>query len=279
MQKKIKSILFATCLSITSMDVLALMCTDNPSQNVVLANNYILKVDDFIDTPAKGIKQETRTLQYNNGLMAKQIIDYDEKGLFTQSQYDLYLKNNQLDYTESLQKKDFGWQTIIENQSDKTHTIINFKVDAQGKIIESEQIKKSDDFVFSQNDSYQFDNNNCLVRKQITWKIEDVEAKHNNNVDSPKGDSTYTFTYENQHLRDVSYNSTGRTSRMDHYSYLFDHLQRLKEIKLNTLSADAKYGTVITEFSGLNDKNDWLHATVSLQNVNQLTTVRTITYY
>lgn len=66
MQKNIISILFATCLSITSMDVLALMCTDNPSQNVVLANNYILKVEDFIDTPAKGIKQEIRTLHYHD---------------------------------------------------------------------------------------------------------------------------------------------------------------------------------------------------------------------
>ena len=195
MQKKIKSILFATCLSITSMDVLALMCTDNPSQNVVLANNYILKVEDFIDTPAKGIKQETRTLHYHDESMAKHIVAYDENGLFTQSQYDLYLKNTQLNYTESLQKKDFGWQTIIDNQSNKTHTIINFKVDAQGKIVESEQIKKSDaeNFVFSQNDRYQFDNNNCLVSKQITWKIEDIEAKQNNNVYSQKGDSSYTF--------------------------------------------------------------------------------------
>lgn len=127
--------------------------------------------------------------------MAKHIVAYDENGLFTQSQYDLYLKNTQLNYTESLQKKDFGWQTIIDNQSDKTHTIINFKVDAQGKIVESEQIKKSDaeNFVFSQNDRYQFDNNNCLVSKQITWKIEDIEAKQNNNVYSQKGDSSYTF--------------------------------------------------------------------------------------
>lgn len=44
-------------------------------------------------------------MHYHDESMAKHIVAYDENGLFTQSQYDLYLKNTQLNYTESLQKR------------------------------------------------------------------------------------------------------------------------------------------------------------------------------
>lgn len=70
------------------------------------------------------------------------------------------------------------------------------------------------------------------------------------------------------------------------YSYLYDHFQRLKELKIfrtadeNAIKGGA-YSRIIT-FSEFNDKYDWLNATEEegFKNVvTRLATERTITYY
>ena len=141
MQKNIFRFLTASCLSFISINAMALTCSDNPEQNKVEANNYIFKILDFIDSTAKGIKQEVRT------------------------------------------------STITSD----TRSTTQFKIDTQGRVIASEQIKQAPDFTFIENDSYQFDNNNCLINKNVQWQLKELDANGQVVGTVQKGASIYAF--------------------------------------------------------------------------------------
>lgn len=265
---------------------MALTCSDNPEQNKVEANNYIFKILDFIDSTAKGIKQEVRTSTITSDTgtirsIVKHSLNYDPNGLITESHYDLYSGNNEKLYSEHLQKNKSGWQNLIEDIEDKTRSTTQFKIDTQGRIIASEQIKQAPDFTFIENDSYQFDNNNCLINKNVQWQLKELDANGQVVGTVQKGASIYAFGYQNSHLAKVSAQYSNKTKNESDFSYQYDDKNRLNVIQ-STYSIVGKNTThYMTEFLTFNEKNDWLSATQSKQNRKnkQTNIVRQITYY
>ena len=286
MQKNIFRCLTASCLSFISINAMALTCSDNPEQNKVEANNYIFKILDFIDSTAKGIKQEVRTSTITSDTgtirsIVKHSLNYDLNGLITESHYDLYSGDNEKLYSEHLQKNESGWQNVIEDIEDKTRSTTQFKIDTQGRVIASEQIKQAPDFTFIENDSYQFDNNNCLINKNVQWQLKELDANGQVVGTVQKGASIYAFGYQNRHLAKVSAQYSNKTKNESDFSYQYDDKNRLNAIQ-STYSIVGKNTThYMTEFLTFNEKNDWLSATQSKQNrkTKQTNIVRQITYY
>ncbi|WP_279084064.1 hypothetical protein [Gilliamella apis] len=286
MQKNIFRCLTASCLSFISINAMALTCSDSPDQNTVEANNYIFKILDFIDSTAKGIKQEVRTSSITSDTGAirsivKHSLNYDPNGLITESHYDLYSGDNEKLYSEHLQKNESGWQNVIEDIEDKTSSTTQFKIDTQGRVIASEQIKQAPDFTFIENDSYQFDNNNCLINKNVQWQLKELDANGQVVGTVQKGASIYAFGYQNRHLAKVLAQYSNKTKNESDFSYQYDDKNRLNAIQ-STYSIVGKNTThYMTEFLTFNEKNDWLSATQSKQNRKnkQTNIVRQITYY
>ncbi|MCX8584644.1 MULTISPECIES: hypothetical protein [unclassified Gilliamella] len=286
MQKRVFRFLTASCLSFVSINVMALTCSDDVEQNKVEANNYIFKILDFIDSKAKGIKQEVRTSTITSDTgairsIAKHSLNYDSNGLITESHYDLYSDKNEKLYSEHLQKTEFGWQNVIQDIEDKTNSTIQFKTDEKGRIIASEQIKKAPDFTFIENDNYQFDNNNCLVNKNVQWQLKELNANGDVVGTVQKGASVYSFTYQNHQLAKVSAQYSNKTQNESNFSYQFDEINRLIAIHSAYSMVGKDTTNYITDFLTFNEKNDWLSASQSKQNRKnkQTNIVRQITYY
>ena len=273
------------CSLLLSPTVMALSCSENLTQNRVQANNYIFQILDFIDLPAQGIKQEVRTsttiINNRNESTAKQILNYDENGLITQSQYILFSDDNKRVYSENLQKTTAGWENFIEDLEYKTSSIIQFKTDEQGKIVESQQAKKALDFIFTETDSYQYDSNNCLISKQVQWKVKGVDDEGKFTGVDQNGASAYTFNYQQQQLAKVLYQFSNNTQNESNFSYQYDNNYRLTAIQSAYLSASKDVVNYTTQFLTFDDKNDWLTATKIRQDQKnkQTNIVREITYY
>ncbi len=273
------------CTLLLSPTVMALSCSENLTQNRVQANNYIFQILDFIDLPAQGIKQEVRTsttiINNRNESTAKQILNYDENGLITQSQYILFSDDNKRVYSENLQKTTAGWENFIEDLEYKTSSIIQFKTDEQGKIVESQQAKKALDFIFTETDSYQYDSNNCLISKQVQWKVKGIDDEGKFTGVDQNGTSSYTFNYQQQQLAKVLYQFSNNTQNESNFSYQYDNQYRLTAIQSAYLSASKDVVNYTTQFLTFDDKNDWLTATKIRQDQKnkQTNIVREITYY
>lgn len=285
MKKQILSCSITLCTLLLSPTVMALNCGEDPAQNRVQANNYIFQILDFIDLPVQGIKHEVRTsttiINNRNESTAKHILNYDENGLITQSQYILYSDDNKRVYSENLQKTAVGWENFIEDLEYKTSSIIQFKTDEQGKIVESQQAKKALDFIFTETDSYQYDSNNCLISKQVQWKVKGVDDKGKFTGVDQNGASAYTFNYQQQQLAKVLYQFSNNTQNESNFSYQYDNNYRLTAIQSAYLSASKDVVNYTTQFLTFDDKNDWLTATKIRQDQKnkQTNIVREITYY
>ena len=273
------------CTLLLSPTVMALSCSENSTQNRVQANNYIFQILDFIDLPAQGIKQEVRTsttiINNRQESMAKHILNYDQNGLITQSQYILFSDDHKRVYSENLQKTNVGWENFIEDLEYKTSSIIQFKTDEQGKIVESQQVKKALDFIFTETDSYQYDSNNCLISKQVQWKVKGVDDEGKFTGVDQNGASAYTFNYQQQQLAKVLYQFSNNTQNESNFSYQYDNNYRLTAIQSAYLSASKDVVNYTTQFLTFDDKNDWLTATKIRQDQKnkQTNIVREITYY
>ncbi|AHN26938.1 hypothetical protein [Gilliamella apicola] len=273
------------CTLLLSPTVMALNCGEDPAQNRVQANNYIFQILDFIDLPIQGIKHEVRTsttiINNRNESTAKHILNYDENGLITQSQYILYSDNNKRVYSENLQKTAVGWENFIEDLEYKTSSIIQFKTDEQGKIVESQQAKKALDFIFTATDSYQYDSNNCLISKQVQWKVKGIDDKGKFTGVDQNGASAYTFNYQQHQLAKVLYQFSNNTQNESNFLYQYDNNYRLTAIQSAYLSASKDVVNYTTQFLTFDDKNDWLTATKIRQDQKnkQTNIVREITYY
>lgn len=273
------------CTLLLSPTVMALNCGEDPAQNRVQANNYIFQILDFIDLPVQGIKHEVRTsttiINNRNESTAKHILNYDENGLITQSQYILYSDDNKRVYSENLQKTAVGWENFIEDLEYKTSSIIQFKTDEQGKIVESQQAKKALDFIFTATDSYQYDSNNCLISKQVQWKVKGIDDKGKFTGVDQNGASAYTFNYQQHQLAKVLYQFSNNTQNESNFLYQYDNNYRLTAIQSAYLSASKDVVNYTTQFLTFDDKNDWLTATKIRQDQKnkQTNIVREITYY
>lgn len=285
MQKQILPCSITLCLLLLSPTVMALSCGDDSTQNRVQANNYIFQILDFIDLPAHGIKQEVRTsttrMNNHNELTAKHTLNYDQNGLITQSQYVLFTDENKRVYSEYLQKTTVGWENFIEDLDDKTSSIIQFKTDSQGKIVESQQAKEALDFIFIETDSYEYDINNCLISKQVQWKLKGVDEQGKFTGVDQNGASSYTFNYQKQQLANVSYQFSNNTQNESNFLYQYDNNHRLTAIQSTYLSASKNSVNSTTQFLTFNDKNNWLTATKIRedQKNKQTNIVREMTYY
>ncbi|OCG30250.1 hypothetical protein A9G34_02295 [Gilliamella sp. Choc4-2] len=285
MQKKILSLLLIPCLSLISLNAMALSCGDNADQNTVEANNYIFQLFDYIDLPVKGIKQETTTTitkdENTNQTIANHTLDYDPNGLIIQSHYELYSDNNKQLYSEHLQKIDTGWENIIEDFEDKTNSITQFTTDTQGKIIQSHQVKKAVNFIFIQNDSYQYDSNNCLINKKVRWQLKETDINGQYTDKALKGNSVFTYNYQDQKLsKFVSQFGKDLKSESD-FLYQYDNNHRLSAIQSFYSSSGKRSIHYATNFLTFNDKNDWLTASKVRkdQNNKQANIIRKVTYY
>jgi hypothetical protein len=284
MQKQIRFFLLTLCLSLTSIDAMALTCSDNPTQNTANANNYIFQILDYIDSPIQGIKHEVRTLTTKlttetNSTNAKHALEYDTNGEIIKSHYDLYLDKNVRIYSEHLQKNKSGWENIIEDVEDKTNSIIQFNTDEQGKIIVSQQTKKAVDFIFFETDNYVYDSNNCLVNKNVQWQLKEVDENGKYTGKEQKGASTYIFEYQTHQLAKVRYLFSNNMQNESDFLYQYDNnLHRLTTIETSYLSAGKKLAHYVTQFLTFNEKNDWLTAKKSKNN-KQTNIIREITYY
>ncbi|OCG36507.1 hypothetical protein [Gilliamella sp. Gris1-4] len=287
MQKRILAFLLTPCLSIIPINVMAIICSDNPTQNTVEANNYIFQILDYIDSPVKNIKQEIRTSTTKletdaNSSIAKHKLEYASNGLITQSHYDLYSDKNTRIYSEHLQKNKSGWENIIEDVEDKTNSIIQFNTDEQGKIVVSQQTKKATDFVFFETDNYVYDNNNCLINKNVQWQLKETDENGNYTGKEQKGASIYTFEYQKQQLTKVLYQFSNNMKNESDFSYQYDNgHHRLTTIEATYLSSGKEVAHYVTNFSTFNEKNDWLTAikVKSNQSDRQTTITRELTYY
>ncbi|WP_085165516.1 hypothetical protein [Gilliamella bombi] len=287
MQKRILPFLLTPCLSIIPINAMAITCSDNPIQNIVEANNYIFQILDYIDSPVRNIKQEIRTSTTKlgadaNSSTAKHELEYASNGLITQSHYDLYSDKNTRIYSEHLQKNKSGWENIIEDVEDKTNSIIQFNTDEQGKIVVSQQTKKATDFVFFETDNYVYDNNNCLINKNVQWQLKETDENGNYTGKEQKGGSIYTFGYQEQQLAKVLYQFSNNMKNESDFSYQYDNgHHRLTTIEATYLSSGKEAAHYVTNFSTFNEKNDWLTA-IKIKNNNggkQTTITRELTYY
>ncbi|MWP49639.1 MULTISPECIES: hypothetical protein [unclassified Gilliamella] len=287
MQKPILTFLLTPCLSLMSINTMALNCSGNPTQNTIEANNYIFQILDYIDSPIKGIKQEVRSSTTKlgsdlNSTTAKHILTYDPNGLITQSHYDLYSEKNIRIYSEHLHKNKSGWENIIEDAEDKTNSIIQFNTDEQGKIVVSQQTKKAADFIFVETDNYMYDTNNCLINKNVQWQLKEIDENGQYIGTEQKGTSTYMFGYQEQQLAKVLYQFSNNMKNESNFLYQYDNEHhRLTAIESSYLSAGKEVVHYVTKFLTFNEKNDWLTASKVKNNQGgkQTTVTREVTYY
>ncbi|MWN05087.1 hypothetical protein [Gilliamella sp. Pas-s95] len=286
MQKRILLFLLTPCLSLMSINAIALTCSENLAQNTVEANNYIFQILDYIDSPVKGIKQDIRTSTTQlgsdvNSTTAKHSLEYDSNGLITQSYYDLYSDKNILVYSEHLQKNKSGWENIIEDVEDKTNSIIQFNTDEQGKIVFSLQTKKAVDFVFIETDNYVYDDNHCLINKNVQWQLKEIDENGQYTGTDQKGTSSYTFAYRDQQLANVLYQFSNNMKNESNFSYQYDDHHRLTTIESSYLSAGKESAHYVTKFLTFNEKNEWLTAIKNKNNQGdkQTSVSRELTYY
>ncbi|OCG23086.1 hypothetical protein [Gilliamella sp. App4-10] len=283
MQKRILPFLLTPCLSLISINAIALTCSDNSTQNIVEANNYIFQILNYIDSPVKGIKQEVRTstTQLGNDAMstAKHSLEYDPNGLIIQSHYDLYSNKKKRIYSEHLQKNKSSWINIIEDVEDKTNSIVQFNTDEQGKIVISQQTKKAVDFVFFETDNYLYDRNNCLINKNVQWQLKEIDKSGKYTGADQKGASIYTFGYQEQQLAKVLYQFSNNMKNESDFSYQYDNdHHRLSTIEISYLSAGKDAAHYVTKFLTFNEKNDWITAS-KVKNNKQTNIIRELTYY
>ncbi len=266
---------------------MALTCSDNPTQNIVQANNYIFHLLDYIDSPVKGIKQEVRTSTTKldtdtNHLTAKHTLEYDANGLIMQSHYDLHSGKKLRIYSEHLQKNKSGWENIIEDIEDKTNSIIQFNTDEQGRIVASLQTKKSVNFIFFETDNYMYDSNHCLINKSVQWQLKEIDENGKYTGADQKGASIYTFGYQEQLLAKVLYQFSNNMKNERDFSYQYDNAHhRLTIIESSYLSAGKEAAHYTTKFLTFNEKNDWLTANKvkNHQSNKQTNIIRELTYY
>lgn len=286
MQKRIFPFLILICLSLFSIKVMALTCGDDISQNIVSANNYIFQIVDYIDSPAKGIKQEVRTTTTtlannvpNSTVIQK--LEYDRYGQIIKSKYDIYSGDNKKLYSENLRKNNLGWENFIEDVEDKTTSLIQFKTDTQGKIIESQQAKRSVDFVFVETDTYNYNDNNCLINKNVQWQLKEIDTHGKFTGTNQKGSSTYNFEYQNNQLARVLYNFSNNTKNESTFLYHYDENKQLTAIHSVNLFGNNDKTEYITQFLTFNDKHDWLTANRvrANQENKHINIVRELTYY
>lgn len=286
MQKRILSIILAPCLSLLSCNVMALNCGGDASQNIVSSNNYIFQILNYIDSPVDNIKKETRTAitkDDNNTpiVSTTHVIEYDQNGQITQSKYDFYFEQNKRVYSEYLHKTKLGWENIIEDAEDKTTSVIEFNADEQGRIIKSQQLKKALDFIFIETDNYQYDDNNCLISKNVKWKLKETDEKGKLTGVNQEGSSVHTFEYKDEQLAHVLYDFSNKTKSDTRFSYQYDDNKRLSTIYTTNLFGDKDKTEYITQFLSFNDKQDWLTASkIRKDQPNKHTDiVRELTYY
>lgn len=285
MNKRILPFLLAPFLSFFSINVLALMCGNEVDRNIVSSNNYIFKILDFIDTPVKGIKQEIRTTNTTNDKeiisTAKQTLEYDRNGLIILSKYDLYSGQNQRLYSEHLHKNDLGWENIIDDVEDKTTSITQFSVDTQGRITHSQQIKKALGFIFSETDNYHYDENNCLINKNVQWQLKEINTNGKLTMANQSGSSKYTFDYKENQLAHVLYDFSNNMKNESIFLYQYDNNKRINTIQSSFLFARKDATQSTTKFLNFNDKNDWLSASKIKENQENkhINITRELTYY
>lgn len=273
-------------IALISTNTLALNCGDNITQNQVEANNYIFQLYDYIETSAKGVKQEIRTIANTKTdepayqTIAHHTLDYDPKGLIQLSHYELYSVQNKQLYSEHLQKINTGWENIIEDFEDKTNSITQFTTDKEGKIIQSHQVKKAVDFIFIQNDSYQYDNNNCLINKRVQWQLKETDKNSQYTGKDLSGASSFVFEYQDQKLAKMISQFSNGLQKENNYSYQYDNNQ-LTAIQSNEFTNGKESANYLIKLLTFNDKHDWLSASKvnKFQENKQSTIVRKITYY
>lgn len=273
-------------IALISTNTLALNCGDNITQNQVEANNYIFQLYDYIETSAKGVKQEIRTIANTKTdepayqTIAHHTLDYDPKGLIQLSHYELYSDQNKQLYSEHLQKINTGWENIIEDFEDKTNSITQFTTDKEGKIIQSHQVKKAVDFIFIQNDSYQYDNNNCLINKRVEWQLKETDKNSQYTGKDLSGASSFVFEYQDQKLAKMISQFSNGLQKENNYSYQYDNNQ-LTAIQSNEFTNGKESANYLIQLLIFNDKHDWLSASKvnKFQENKQSTIVRKITYY
>lgn len=273
-------------IALISTNTLALNCGDNITQNQVEANNYIFQLYDYIETSAKGVKQEIRTIANTKTdepayqTIAHHTLDYDPNGLIQLSHYELYSDQNKQLYSEHLQKINTGWENIIEDFEDKTNSITQFTTDKEGKIIQSHQVKKAVDFIFIQNDSYQYDNNNCLINKRVEWQLKETDKNSQYTGKDLSGASSFVFEYQDQKLAKMISQFSNGLQKENNYSYQYDNNQ-LTTIQSNEFTNGKESANYLIELLTFNDKHDWLSASKvnKFQENKQSTIVRKITYY
>lgn len=286
MQKRILPLLLTPCLSCFSSNVMALTCGEDASQNIISSNNYIFQIFDYIDSPVKNIKQETRTttttLDNNVPIStAKHTLKYDHNGLITQSKYDLYSAQNQRLYSEHLHQTNSGWENIIEDVEDKTTSVIQFNTDAQGRIVSSQRARKASDFVFIEADSFQYDNNNCLINKNAQWKLKEIDVNGKFTGVNQEGTSECTFEYKDNQLANLTYNFSNNMKNESTFLYQFDNNKHLSAIQTSYLFDGKDLTENTTRFLSFNDKNDWLSASkiTKKQESKHTNIIRELTYY
>ncbi|WP_430875929.1 hypothetical protein [Gilliamella sp. G0441] len=273
-------------IALISTNTLALNCGDNITQNQVEANNYIFQLHDYIETSAKGVKQEIRTIVNTKTdepayqMTAHHTLDYDPEGLILLSHYELYSDQNKQLYSEHLQKINTGWENIIEDFEDKTNSITQFTTDKEGKIIQSHQVKKAVDFIFIQNDSYQYDNNNCLINKRVQWQLKETDKNSQYTGKDLSGASSFVFEYQDQKLAKMISQFSNGLQKENNYSYQYDNNQ-LTTIQSNEFTNGKESANYLIQLLTFNDKHDWLSASKvnKFQENKQSTIVRKITYY
>lgn len=273
-------------IALISTNTLALNCGDNITQNQVEANNYIFQLYDYIETSAKGVKQEIRTIvntktdEPTYQTTAHHTLDYDPEGLILLSHYELYSDQNKQLYSEHLQKINTGWENIIEDFEDKTNSITQFTTDKEGKIIQSHQVKKAVDFIFIQNDSYQYDNNNCLINKRVQWQLKETDKNSQYTGKDLSGASSFVFEYQDQKLAKMISQFSNGLQKENNYSYQYDNNQ-LTTIQSNEFTNGKESANYLIELLTFNDKHDWLSASKvnKFQENKQSTIIRKITYF
>lgn len=292
MQKRILPLLLTPCLSCFSSNVMALTCGGDANQNIISSNNYIFQIVDYIDLPVKNIKQETRTINYNSPIsindtpisIAKHTLEYDPNGLIMQSKYDLYSSGYpeyQRVYSEHLHQTNSGWENIIEDVEDKTTSVIQFNTDAQGRIVSSQRTRKASDFVFIEADSFQYDNNNCLINKNSQWKLNEIDVNGKFTGVNQEGTSECTFEYKDNQLAHLTYNFSNNMKNESTFLYQFDNNKHLITIQTSHLFDGKDLIENTTRFLTFNDKNDWLSAgkvTKKLED-KYISIIRELTYY
>lgn len=286
MKKHILPFLLTPLISLFSSSSTALVCSDDAAQNIVSSNNYIFQILDYIDTPTMGIQKETRTtatmLDNNNDPIStsKHALEYDPSGLIVKSDYELFSKQHELLYSERLSKTKAGWENTIVDFEDKRSSIINYMMDKQNRIVGSQQVKKSADFLYLETDTYQYDSHNCVVNKNSTWQLKGLNEKGEFVGEDESGSSKYSYQYQDNLLAKVVYDFGNKMKSENIFDYKYGENNRLISIQ-STYTSNNDSTSYITQFLTFNDKGAWLSARkVRQAKTNQSVAInREITYY